>query len=118
MLNSQLRTAISDVEPEASIIIINPGTDETDHERFGIGKVTYLTGVSPADTIIEASREPGSMPAGDFRAALEEQDANGDVQVYVEGWEGQGFAYFDIARVRRIHVGAADIILGAWRCGG
>jgi hypothetical protein len=117
MKNHELRAEIRKVEKEAHVNIVNPGIDGCDHERFSIGKVTYLNGLSPEDTIIEASREPESLPAGNLLDSLEELDPDADAQVYVTDWEGQGFAYFDIANVRVIDH-TADIILGAWRCGG
>jgi hypothetical protein len=117
MLNHELCAEFKDCLGGSKVAIVNPGIDGSDHERYGISKITFLVGKAPEDTIIEASRENNYMRVEEFVTILAEQDSDGTVQVYIEGWEGQQFAYFDIARVRRgpyLH----SVILGDWRCGG
>ena len=130
MLNHELCAEFKDCLPGSKIAIVNPGIDGEDHQRYGISKITHLANTTPVrkgqkrppeDTIIEAN-DNGDFMTGSFMRTeefvtiLREQDADGDVQVFVPGWEGQQFAYFDIERVRRgpyLH----SVILGRWRCG-
>jgi hypothetical protein len=122
MLNHELRAEFADCLPGSKVAIINPDTDGNDYQRWGISKITFLPNTSPdrnrpEDTIIEAGPDNDFMRVEEFITILGEQDSDGTVQVFVAGWEGQQFAYFDIARVRRgpyLHC----LILGDWRCGG
>jgi hypothetical protein len=117
MKNHELTAEFRDCLPQSKVFIVNPGVDGTDHERLAIGKVTYLIGSDPTDSIIEASRVDDTITVEDLVLGLAEIHPDGDAQVFVREWEGQGYAYFDIAMVRRgpYH---HSIILGAWRCGG
>jgi hypothetical protein len=117
MKNRELATEFADCLPNSKVFIVNPGIDETDHERYGIGAVTYLTCSDPIDSIIEASREDDSVTVEELLRGIAMNGPDGDAQIYVKNWEGQGYAYFDIKEVRRgpYH---HSIILGAWRCGG
>jgi hypothetical protein len=117
MLNKELVAEFADCLPGSKICVVNPGIDGSDYERYTIIKITFLVSKAPEDTIIEAGSGGSFMRVEEFVTILKEQDADGTVQVYIEGWEGQQFAYFDIARVRQgpyLH----SIILGDWRCGG
>lgn len=117
MKNRELIAEFGDCLPGSRVAIVNPDIDANDYERYGIFRVTYLNNSDPRDTIIEASREYKNMLVEDLTGFLGREDPDGDAQVYIEGWEGQHFAYFDIKEVRQgpyLH----SIILGAWRCGG
>jgi len=117
MKNRELAEAFSASLPGSKVFVINPGVDETDHERFAIGAVTFLVGSDPAETIIETTRTEDTIRTDDLLRGIAMNGPEADAQVYVKDWEGQGFAYFDIKEVRTgpYH---HSIILGAWRCGG
>jgi len=118
MKNRELAEAFSASLPGSKVFVINPGVDETDHERFAIGAVAFLSGSDPIETIIEATRDFGNtIRTDDLLRGIAMNGPEGDAQVYVKDWEGQGFAYFDIKEVRTGPY-AHSIILGAWRCGG
>lgn len=115
MKNRELQDTIRATGTEHGIVwIVNPGTDGEEANSWCVGKVTFLNGTEPEDTIIEASPNGPTIRVPELLTALAQFAPEGDVQVYVEGWEAQHFAYFDIKEVR----GDLDIVLGAWRCGG
>jgi len=117
MKNRELAEAFDASLPGSKVFVINPGIDETDHERFAIGAVTFLVGSDPAETIIETTRTEDTIRTDDLLRGIAMNGPEADAQVYDQDWEGQGFAYFDIKEVRTgpYH---HSIILGAWRCGG
>ena len=115
MKNREFIEAIRTTGTEDGIVwIVNPGTDGEEAGSWAVGKVTFLMGVTPEDTIIEASPTGPTIRIPELLTALAEFAPDGDVQVYVPGWEGQQFAYFDVKDVS----GDLDINLGDWRCGG
>lgn len=117
MLNQELREILKDFPGSGTVLIVNPGTDGEEAGRYALGKVTYLTNSDPVDTIIEAEENDGmTAVVATLRDGLRENDPAGTVQVFVPSWEGQHYAYFDIAEVRERSQGI-DIVLGAWRCG-
>lgn len=112
MKNHQLLTAFAEAPPMALVHIIDPNG----HLRFSIGKITWLVGSSPVDTITEASRESGTLTADAFKTGIEENgDPTGDAQLFIR--YGDEYAYYDIARVRSDKTGY-QLIVGAFRTGG
>jgi hypothetical protein len=102
MKNRELSAEFKDCLPNSKVLIINPGIDGTDFERLGIGRVTYLNGSDPLDSIIEASRGADSSIRGDeLVRGISMNGPDGRAQVFVPGWEGQPYAYFEINEVRR-----------------
>jgi len=116
MKNGELRHILVKGMLTQKVLIVNPGIDGEDYTRYSLGRVTFLMNSRPVDTIIEASYEQETMTANEVLDALLLNDTEGDVQIYVPEWEGQQFAYFDIAEVRK--PGLVHLVLGAWRCGG
>ena len=120
MKNSELAEAFKATQPGTKVFVVNPGIEGSDYEQFAIGAVTYLTNSDPVDTIIEASRERGTIEVEEFLRGVLLNDPDGDAQVFVREWEGQGFAYFDIKEVRKdpLYPAYRSLVLGDWRCGG
>jgi hypothetical protein len=120
MLNHELITAIgsfSEVAAQHSVTVVNPAVDGSDHAKYNVGTVTFLSGTMPADTIIETTRELATLTVAQFIDGLTSEHPDGTAQVFVRDWEGQLYAYFDIDRVRRSGT-EYQLILGDWRCGG
>lgn len=115
MLNREFQEAVRTAGTAEGIVwIVNPGTDGEEAGSWCVGKVTFLMGTEPEDTIIEASPTGPTIPVPELLTALAQFAPDGTVQVFVPGWEGQHFAYFDVKEVRN----DLDIVLGDWRCGG
>jgi hypothetical protein len=117
MLNRELAAEFADCLPGSKVCVVNPGIDGEDHQRFGVGRVSWLMGSNPVDTIIESSDDVNFIRTDELLRGLAPIDSDGTAQICVYGWEGQAVAYFDIKEVRRgpyLH----SIVLGDWRCGG
>jgi hypothetical protein len=121
MKNAEVRARVIKADPASQVFIINPDIDGNDYESWPVKEVTWVVSPSPADTVIEANPDAmaSTITAAEFLPAVERFEEDGDVQVFVKGWESQEFAYFDIKQIRIIpEHGRVLIVLGAWRCGG
>lgn len=114
---SEFLAALPAPDIDVGLLVVNPDRHGKDYESWPVKQATFLVNSSPEDTIIEAGSP--AMNYADFYTTLLQQDKEGDVQVYVEGWEGQRFAYFDVNDVQfQKSTLIVKITLGAWRCGG
>lgn len=120
MLNRELRGIITrESDTEDHVIIVLPGMDDGDDIRTNVQKVTYITGIDPADTVLEAGGVY-KMSAQELHAALTEQDAEGSVQIYWKVPGSHEYAYYDVksADLPRASVEEFYIKAGGFRSGG
>jgi hypothetical protein len=92
MLNGQLREVLTELKPNHGNkrVMINFGGD-----RRGVGKVSYVTGTDPMNTVIEAGNEGWTVNG--LLDALAEQDAMGEVELFIV--PGDDFAYYQVGMV-------------------
>jgi len=116
MKNFELLAALDGVwQP---VFVVNPAIDGSDHAIYEITKVTGFATGEP-DTVIEVSGDVSvpTLTATSVLVDASRYEREGDVQVFVKGWEGQEFAYFSVREFRK-DSGHVSLILGDWLCGG
>jgi hypothetical protein len=97
-----------------TVRVINPDTNGEYWEVYAIERLILLE--EPDGVAIITGPGLATITAADLIESLANYGSGANVQAFIPGWEGQHFAFFNIARVDHDEAGFR-LILGDWICG-